>query len=66
MNEAKIRAALSPDGLSQRAYAGKIVQREVVMLMTEDGLPIEQEVDVVISWSSIVKMLDLIKERAGI
>lgn len=61
-----IRAALASDSASQMAYAGTISQIEQVSIIDSQGNVHEKEVEVFISWASISKILNLVRERAGI
>ena len=61
-----IRAALASDSASQLAYAGLVSQTEHVSIIDGHGNVHEKEVEVFISWDSISKILNLVRERAGI
>ncbi|RRY03846.1 hypothetical protein [Brucella anthropi] len=63
---ATIKAALTPDFHSRAAYVGQVYQTESVVIITEDGTVFEKTVSFPVSWDSISKMLEIIKERAGI
>lgn len=64
--EEAIRAALASDSASQMAYAGKVVQTEHVSIIDSHGNVHEKEVEIYISWDSVSKILNLVRERAGI
>lgn len=66
MNEIQIRAALTPDHQSQAAYTGRVKQTEIVQVITDEGVAIEKEVTIYISWDSINAILGLVRERAGL
>lgn len=51
---------------SQIAYAGKIKQTEHVSIIDSHGNVHEKDVEIYISWDSIVQILNLVRERAGI
>ena len=61
-----IRAALASDNASQMAYAGQVSQIEHVAIIDSHGNTHEKEVEVFISWASIDKILNLVRQRAGI
>lgn len=62
-----IRAALASDNASQMAYASQgISQIEHVSIIDSHGNVHEKDVEVFISWDSISKILNLVRERAGI
>ena len=63
---ALLKAAVSTDFHSRSAYTGHVTQTETVTIIAEDGTPFEKEVSFPISWDSISKILDLIRERARI
>ncbi len=63
---AAIKAALTPDFHSRAAYIGRVYQTETVVIIGEDGTVFEKTVSFPVSWDSISKMLEIIKERAGI
>lgn len=62
--QAVLLAATAPDHHSRAAYTGRIIQKEHVTIISDDGTAFEKEVSFTISWDSIVKILDLIRERA--
>ncbi len=66
MDIERVKAALAPDHRSQKSYAGHITQTETVILYTEDGTPIQKDVQIYISWDSIAQLLALVRKRAGI
>ena len=61
-----LHEALELDSKSQAAYAGKIVQTESVSIIDMHGNVHEKDVDIYISWASIVAILKLVRERASI
>lgn len=66
MNAERVKAALAADHHSRSAYAGRISQKEVVTVTTEDGTPIQKEVEIFLTWDTISNMLELVRERAGL
>lgn len=61
-----IQAAITPDHHSRSAYTGRVIQREWVTIISDDGTAFEKEVSFTLSWASISEILQLIKIRAGI
>lgn len=62
-----IRAALASDTASQTAYASQAIsQIEHVSIIDSHGNVHEKDVEVFISWVTISKILNLVRERAGI
>ena len=59
-----MKAAISSDHHSRAAYTGKIKQTETVSVTTEEGVVIEKEVTIFISWDSIDELLKMVRERA--
>lgn len=65
MNNERVKNALAPDHQSQAAYTGRIKQTETIIVLAEDGTPIQKEVTFYISWDSISELLTLVRKRAG-
>lgn len=63
---ARIKGAIDIDHHSRSAYVGRVTQQDQVTIILEDGTVIEKEVAFSISWDSILKILELIRKRAGI
>ena len=61
-----ILTALASDSASQMAYAGQVSQTEHVSIIDSHGNVHEKDVEVFISWDSISKILNLVRERARI
>ena len=61
-----ILTALASDSANQMAYAGQVSQTEHVSIIDSHGNVHEKDVEVFISWDSISKILNLVRERAGI
>lgn len=57
-------AAVASDHHSKAAYTGRIQQTETVTVVTEDGISIQKDVSFYITWDTIDKLLNLVKERA--
>lgn len=66
MDISRVKSALETDFHSQGAYTGRITQRETFTVLDEEGNPIHVERDVIISWSSIKQLLEMVRERAGV
>lgn len=60
----KWEAAVATNHQSKKAYTGRIQQTETVTVITEDGISIQKEVSFFITWDTIEKLLNLVKERA--
>lgn len=60
----RIMSALTSDHHSKAAYTGRIQQTETVTVITEDGTSIQKDVSFYITWDTIDKLLNLVKERA--
>jgi hypothetical protein len=61
-----VLAAIKPDFYSKAAYSGQISQMEQVTVILDDGTYIEKEINVLLSWETIAKVLMLIQKRAEI
>jgi hypothetical protein len=61
-----IEKALTPDQASVAAYAGKIKQVEEVTVFLDDGTAVTKQIEVIISWETVMKLLSLIRRRAKI
>lgn len=62
----KLKSAVASDSASQMAYAGQVSQTEHVSIIDSHGNVHEKEVEIYISWDSIAKILNLVRQRAGI
>lgn len=66
MNNQRVKAALTANNDSRVAYAGKISQKETVTIYTDDGVAVQKEIEIFITWDTISKMLDMVRNRAGL
>lgn len=60
----KLIGAITPSWYNRDFYSNKIKQKERVTVFTEDGTPIETEIEFFISWESIQQVLKLVHQKA--
>ncbi|QWY83504.1 hypothetical protein [Rhizobium phage RHph_X2_28B] len=56
--------ATSTDWTNRSNFINKVKQTEKVTVFTEDGTPIETEVEFFITWESIKAVLELVNKKA--
>ncbi len=64
--EERIRAALAMDHHSRSAYTGRISQTETVIVHDQNGVPIQKDVSIFISWDTIEQILNMVRSRANL
>lgn len=66
MSIERISAALSDNFQNRNAYTGKVTQHVKVSTFLEDGTPVEIDQEVYLSWETINKVLELVRNKAGL
>lgn len=64
--KSRVITALTDNYDSRAAYLGRVTQRETITVYTEDGTPIQTEVDVYITLETVFKILALALKKIGL
>lgn len=56
-----VKEALTDSVRTRTKYAGKLQQSEIVEVFTDDGIAIQKEVTITISWATVEQMIGLIR-----
>ena len=60
----RLVTAVNPSWYNRGDYSNRVKQTERVTVFTEDGTPIEKDVEFFISWESIQAILRLVQQKA--
>lgn len=60
----RLVTAVNPSWYNRGDYSNRVKQKERVTVFTEDGTPIEKDIEFFISWGSIQAILRLVQQKA--